>query len=50
MAGLATSAASAGASARAIMRQTRHKSEAMVQRYIREGNLFHQNASATVGP
>jgi integrase len=48
-AGLATSAAQAGATERTIMRQTRHKGEAMVRRYIREGTLFHQNVSAMVG-
>jgi site-specific recombinase XerD len=48
-AGLATSAAHAGATERTIMRQTRHKSEAMVRRYIRAGTLFHQNVSAMVG-
>jgi len=48
-AGLATSAAAAGASERAIMKQTRHKSEAMVRRYIRDGTLFQQNVSAMVG-
>src|SRR5205807_4247702 len=35
-AGLATSAAQAGVSERAIMQQTGHKSEAMIRRYIRE--------------
>jgi site-specific recombinase XerD len=48
-AGLATSAALAGATERVIMRQTRHKSEAMVRRYIRDGNLFSQNVSSLVG-
>jgi integrase len=48
-AGRATSAAHAGATERTIMRQTRHKSEAMVRRYIREGDLFNQNVSGIVG-
>ncbi len=48
-AGLATSAAAAGASERAIMAQTGHKSERMVRRYIREGNLFKDNAAGRVG-
>ncbi len=48
-AGLATSAAMAGASERVIMRQTRHKSEAMVRRYVRDANLFNQNVSGIVG-
>ena len=39
-AGLATSAAAAGASERVIMSQTGHRSVDMVRRYIREGNLF----------
>lgn len=48
-AGLATSAAVAGVSERAIMAQTGHKSVNMVRRYIREGNLFRENAAASVG-
>lgn len=48
-AGLATSAAMGGASERAIMRQTRHRSLPMVRRYIREGDLFRENAAAQVG-
>jgi len=48
-AGLATSAAAAGVSERAIMAQTGHKSLAMVRRYIREGTLFTDNAAAAVG-
>jgi site-specific recombinase XerD len=49
-AGLATSAARNGASERSIMRQTGHKSEAMVRRYIREGEVFGQeNAAAKAG-
>jgi integrase len=39
-AGLATSAAAAGASERVIMAQTGHRSADMVRRYIREGSLF----------
>jgi integrase len=45
-AGLATSAARAGKSERAIMAQTGHRSEAMVRRYIRAGSLFSDNAAA----
>jgi site-specific recombinase XerD len=45
-AGLATAAARAGKSERAIMRQTGHKSAAMVRRYIREAGLFEDNAAA----
>jgi integrase len=48
-AGLATSAAIAGASERAIMNQTGHRSSEMVRRYIRDGNLFRDNAAAKVG-
>lgn len=44
-AGLATSAAMAGKSERAIMQQTGHKSVSMVRRYIRDGNLFRDNAA-----
>lgn len=48
-AGLATAAAQAGASERSIMAQTGHKSLPMVRRYIRSGNLFKENAAASVG-
>lgn len=48
-AGLATSAAAAGVEERNIMRQTRHRSVQMVRRYIRDGNLFRNNAAAAVG-
>jgi integrase len=48
-AGLATSAAAAGKSERAIMQQTGHRSVAMVRRYIREGNLFRENAAEGLG-
>jgi len=49
-AGLATSASKiVGVDERIIMKQTRHKSEAMVRRYIRDGNLFNQNISGMVG-
>ncbi|HXA66095.1 MAG TPA: site-specific integrase [Bryobacteraceae bacterium] len=48
-AGLATSAAAAGASERSIMDQTGHRSVQMVRRYIREGSLFRDNAASQVG-
>lgn len=48
-AGLATSAARAGASERSIMAQTGHRSVQMVRRYIRDGEVFHENAAAHVG-
>jgi site-specific recombinase XerD len=47
--GLATSAAMAGASERAIMKQTGHRSVNTVRRYIRDGSLFRENAVAVVG-
>jgi len=47
-AGLATSAAAAGASERSIMAQTGHRSVTMVRRYIREGELFHPGNAASV--
>lgn len=45
-AGLATSAAEHGYSSWEIRHQTRHASDAMLQRYIRLGNLFQRNAAA----
>ena len=48
-AGLATSAAAAGVSERAIMAQTGHRSVTTVRKYIREGSLFLENAAAKVG-
>jgi integrase len=48
-AGLATAAAVAGASERSIMAQTGHRSTAMVRAYIRDNNLFRENAAACVG-
>jgi integrase len=45
-AGLATSAAKAGKGAHAIMKTTGHRSVAMVQRYIRDAELFNDNAAA----
>jgi site-specific recombinase XerD len=48
-AGLATAAAIGGASERSIMNQTGHRSTAMVPRYIRDGNLFRENAAGKCG-
>jgi len=48
-AGLATSAAIAGVGERQIMAQTGHKSVEMVRRYIRDADLFRDNAAAQVG-
>lgn len=47
-AGLATSAALAGASTWKIRRQTGHASEAMLSRYIRDGDMFTDNAAGAV--
>jgi integrase len=47
--GLATAAAIAGKSERAIMNQTGHRSTATVRRYIRVGNLFRDNAAEGLG-
>lgn len=45
-AGLVTSAAQAGVSAWKIKQQTGHRSDAMLNRYIRDANLFTDNAGA----
>ena len=42
--GFATSAAEAGAEERSIMAMTGHKSAEMVRRYIKEANVFNNNA------
>lgn len=47
-AGLATSAAMAGASAWKIRQQTGHASDAMLNRYIRDGDMFTSNAAGAV--
>ena len=47
--GFATEAAAQGASERAIMRQTGHRSLEMVRRYIRDGDRYRDNASACLG-
>jgi integrase len=44
-AGFATSAAQAGVQAWHIKAQTRHASDAMLARYVREGELFNDNAA-----
>ena len=44
--GLATSAAQQGYSSWEIRRQTGHKSDGMLARYIREGSLFRNNVAA----
>lgn len=48
-AGLATSAAIAGKSEHAIMKQTGHRTAAAVRRYIRDANLFRENAADGLG-
>jgi site-specific recombinase XerD len=47
-AGLATAAAAAGASERAIMAQTGHRSIVVARRYIRPGSVFLENAASAV--
>ena len=42
--GFATSAAELGAEERSIMAMTGHKTTQMVRRYIREANIFKNNA------
>ncbi len=46
--GFATSAAEAGAEERSIMAMTGHKSADMVRRYIKEANLFRNNALSKI--
>jgi len=48
-AGFATSAAAAGVEERIIMGQTRHRSTAVLRRYIRDGALFTRNLAVEVG-
>jgi integrase len=48
-AGFATEAAAQGASERAIMRQTGHRSVDMVRRYIRDGDRYRDNAASLLG-
>ena len=48
-AGHATAAALAGVEERDIMRQTGHRSTAMLRRYIRDGSLFRSNSAAALG-
>ena len=47
-AGLATSAAQAGVSAWRIRQQTGHASDAMLARYVRDGELFVDNAAGAL--
>ena len=48
-AGFATSAAAYGITGENIARQTRHKSTAMVQRYVRDAELFKNNPLKRMG-
>ena len=48
-AGMVTQAAINGASVSSIMKQTGHKSIAMIQRYTRDANLFRDNAAGRLG-
>ena len=48
-AGFATQAAAAGVPLDRIMRQTRHSSVAVALRYIRPGQIWHDNPSAALG-
>jgi integrase len=47
-AGLATSAAQAGVPTWKIRTQTRHASDAMLARYVRDGQLFSENAAGAL--
>ena len=47
-AGLVTSAAKAGVSSWKIRQQTAHKSDVVLQSYIRDGQLFHNNAVSRI--
>lgn len=47
-AGLVTSAAQAGVSSWKLKAQTGHKSDAMLSRYVRDGQLFVENAAGAV--
>jgi integrase len=47
-AGLATSAAQAGVASSKIRQQTGHRSDAMLARYIRDSELFINNAAGAI--
>lgn len=48
-AGFATSAAAGGVEERVIAKTTRHRSSAILRRYIRDGELFTRNVAAEMG-
>jgi len=47
--GFCSSAAKAGKSEHQIMRQTRHKQSSSLQRYIKHGTIFEDNAASGIG-
>ncbi len=47
--GFATTAAKSGAPRASIKRQTGHRSDAVLERYIEAETLFEQNAAAYLG-
>jgi integrase len=47
-AGLATSAVQAGVSTLKVRAQTGHASDAMLARYVRDGEMFVDNAAAAL--
>jgi len=47
--GLATAAANAGKSECSLIKQTGHRSVNVVRRYIRQAELFDDNAAAGIG-
>lgn len=49
MTGIATSAAAAGVEERIIANTTGHKSMTVLRRYIREGNIWRENATTGIG-
>jgi hypothetical protein len=46
---MATQAAMNGAGERAIAKTTGHRARRVLRRYIRSGQLFRENAAATLG-
>ena len=48
-AGMATQAALNGSAERVIAKTTRHRSRRILRRYIRPGEMFRENASASLG-
>jgi site-specific recombinase XerD len=48
-AGFATAVAAAGVEERAIAKETRHRPNAVLRRYIQDGELFARNLAAEIG-